>query len=136
MLFRDFHHWEKVYCHTWKVTIMKFRLPKFWCFWFLKTLLYRFLLQVVCEIFNFSLLPSFTESKFHLPYSFNTTLSLVLHSLFWLTPILSTSPSATSLIFSGPWWTASMQNVSGFVNVFSAVYDEKKKILCKLWQSD
>lgn len=68
---------------------------------------------------NFSLVPSFTESKFHLPYFFNTTLSLVLHSLFWLTPTLSTSPSVTSLIFSSPWWTAFMQNVSVFVNVFS-----------------
>ena len=46
--------------------------------------------------------PSYTESKLHRLCFFNTILNLDLHIMFWLTPILSTSPLRISWILSSP----------------------------------
>lgn len=54
----------------------------------------------------------YAGNNHHLPCSSNTTLNLDLHIIFWLTPILSTSPLRISWILSSPWWIACMQNVS------------------------
>lgn len=65
----------------------------------------------------FLFFPFYIENSHHLHYSFNITLSLGLHSMFWLIPILSTSQSRISWILSSLWWIAYMQNVSNLLVV-------------------
>ena len=65
----------------------------------------------------FLVFPFHIENSHHLHYSFNITLSLGLHTMFWLIPILSTSQSRISWILWSLWWTAYMQNVSNLLVV-------------------
>lgn len=65
----------------------------------------------------FLFFPFYIENSHRLHYSFNITLSLGLHSMFWLIPILSTSQSRISWILSSLWWIAYMQNVSNLLVV-------------------
>lgn len=103
----------------WKVPIVPF-----W-FWSSKSITNNVNLIYITVIINrrktydnnlmFLFFPFYIENSHHLHYSFNITLSLGLHSMFWLIPILSTSQSRISWILSSLWWIAYMQNVSNLL---------------------
>lgn len=61
------------------------------------TVQYVHLYFVIISFFS-----SYTANNHHQHCSFNTTLNLDLHIIFWLIPILSTFPLKTSWILSSP----------------------------------